>query len=185
MRRGAESAGRGARNWRDAKRARRDDSVWLLASNTPTPSATRATTGALALDQIVPKAQVGRETRRCALIIDHDPALAEALAIALQRRYAPQRSVRFIRDSRLLPTTHAPDGAITVIDASVTDNEGGETFRRLLGAPGMADTEAIYIASTAITYQLSQRGVNGGIVLRAPHSVNDIVSLVSESLAEN
>lgn len=186
MRRGADSITRGARVWRDAKRARRDDSVWLLASNATAPSAAVATTGALALDQIVAGSQVGRETRRCALIVDHDPALAEALAVALQDQYEPRRRVRFIRDSHLLATaTHAPDAMITVIDASATDDEAVETFRRLRGAPGTADTEAIFVASTAMTYQLSQLGVNGGIVLREPNSVDDIVSLVSESLAEN
>ena len=181
MRKGTETFERGAR------RGRREQAVWLLARETAPTTTTRtiSTTGVLALDETPLETRVEAQQHHCALIVDRDPALAEALARALQARFDPARRVRFVRDSRALSaTSHAPAAEITVIDASATNADVVESFHRLRSAPGMENAEAIFITPSAMTYQLSQFGVNGGIVLRQPQRLDDIVNLVSESLAE-
>lgn len=196
MRKGAEIIAQtlDTRSARGSRRGRRTAAVWLVSRTTasatvpltqtpPLPMPT--VTGALALDHVAEREVSAGETRRCALIVDRDPHLAEILATSLRVRFEREQSIRFIRGTRLLGAAlRAPDTDITVIDASASDDDAVECFRQLRAAPGMDTIEAIFITASASSFRLSQLGANGGVVLRRPHDLDDIAGFIGEALAE-
>jgi CheY-like chemotaxis protein len=196
MRKGAETIAQSldTRSTRGSRRARRNTAVWLVSratgaaavplTQTP-PSPTPIVTEALALDHVAQREMSAGEARRCALIVDRDPELAETLAHALNARFEPRQRVRFVRDSRLFGAAlRAPETGITVIDASASDDDAVECFLQLRAAPGMDTIEAVFITASASSFRLSQLGANRGVVLRQPHRLEDIASFIAEALAE-
>lgn len=144
------------------------------------------TTGALALESPTYEPAIGPVGRRCALIVERDPALALALAYALQARFEPAWSVRYISDSLPAAFTPLPEVAeIMVIDASVPDTGVNESYQHLQAFSTLHDAQSIFVTASASSYQLSQHGISAGVVLREPYQLDDIVALVEEALSES
>ena len=193
MRKGAEimATPPSARSNRELRRVRRGASVWLVTPTTrssadassQSPAAQPpAITGALALDEPVPATPFVGAARRCAVFVDSDSALAAALAHALEVRFRSR--VRLIRDAHLLEgALLASNADVMVIDASASFDAIIAGFLALRATPDYDDTEAIFVTSGATSYQLSQLGANGGVVLRQPHCLDDIASFIGEALA--
>lgn len=144
------------------------------------------TTGALALDSVNAESELLSVARRCALIVERNAALAHALTLALQTRFEPAWSVRYISDIRPLAfTPHIGAAEIIVIDASAADTGAIESYQRLQAFPSLHDAQAIFVTEGASSYQLSQHGISAGVVLREPHQLDDIIALVAEALSDN
>ncbi len=190
MRKGADSFGRPTSGHasRGVRYPRRRDAVWLVTGAAPELNAMNGqphhTAGALALDSASDKPEFGAAVRRCALIVEQNSVLAQTLARALQARFAPEWSVRCISDGRALaksPQNDAP--GIIVVDASWPSDNGVESHQRLTELSDLCDTQMIFVTPNT-SYQLSQRGVMSGIVLREWRQLDDIVALVAEALAD-
>ncbi len=189
MRKGAGSSGRpvsGCAN-RGTRQPRRRDSVWLVTSaesNLEMSDHPHHTAGALALGDATGELEIEASIRRCTLIVERDPALAEALASSLQTRLDPAWSVSRISDIRLLASpsqSSVPD--IIVFDANWPIHSGIESIQRLSELFDSHDALMIFV-TTDTSYQLSQRGVMRGVVLREWRHPDDIAILVSEALAD-
>jgi chromosome condensin MukBEF complex kleisin-like MukF subunit len=117
------------------------------------------------------------------LVVERNPALAQALAQTIQARFGAAWSVSYARDSHALaPRYEASE--IVVINATDVDSATGDDIQRFSAPSERQDTQTIYVTG-ATSYQLSQRGINGGVVLREPHCLDEIVSLVAEALAHH
>lgn len=191
MRKGADSFGRsaGGHASRGVRHTRRRDAVWLVTGATPSLAMNAQkhhTTGALALNNANSESELLSGARRCALIVERDPALAHALTHALQTRFEPEWSVRYISDNRPLASTPRVGAAeIIVFDASAPDTGAIESYQRLRTYPSLYDAQAIFVTAGASSYQLSQHGISAGVVLREPHHLDDIVALVAEALSDS
>lgn len=189
MRKGADSYGHPTRGHtsRGVRHSRRRDAVWLITDAPSTlmrSGQPHQTAGALALDNATHEGPFGAETRRCALIIECDSALAGTLVETLQAQFEPEWSVRRISDSRLLavtPQSEVPE--IIVLDANSAADEGADRQQRLSALARSRAAQLIFITSDT-SYQLSQRGVMSGVVLREWRHLDDIVSLVIEALTD-
>jgi CheY-like chemotaxis protein len=167
---------------------RRRDAVWLVTGAAPNRilnGQSHHTAGALALNNAHDEQAVGSVARRCALIVERDPALAEALTHALQARFEPVWSVRRVGDSRLIaPASQSNGPEIIVLDASWPVDGGGDNYTRLSAHFEVDDAQLIFVTSDT-SYQLSQRGIMSGVVLREWLHPDDIVTLVTEALADD
>lgn len=185
MRKGADSTRRlsSSHGSREARHSPRRNAVWLVphtTSDRATGSQPHQTAGALALDPPIAAPDAEPAPHRCALIIERDPALAQALARALQASFEPAWSVRSVSDIRLLAPSQ-PDGApeIIVLDANWAsdDDTGGHLTLRAL--PALPGAQMIFVTSDT-SYQLDQRGVRSGVLLRDWRHLEEIVTLVAE-----
>ncbi|HEX9035528.1 MAG TPA: hypothetical protein VF808_00900 [Ktedonobacterales bacterium] len=74
---------------------------------------------------------------------------------------------------------------VTIIDAGDGEDDALAWYRRLRRHPEFADTQTIFITSELSSFDLSQGGANTGVVLREPHALDEIVTLVLEALASD
>jgi hypothetical protein len=185
MCKGRDSARRLSRSHgaRETRHSRRRDTVWLIPHATPGPvtvSQTHQTAGALALDPQIAAPDAVSSARRCALIVERDPALAQALARALQASFEPAWSVRSVSDTRLLASSQQHDAPeIIVLDASWVSDRCAESHLSLHALPNLLGAQMIYVTSDT-SYQLSQRGATSGVILRGWRHLDEIVALVAE-----
>ncbi len=190
MRKGADSYGRPADGHasRGVRHPRRRDSAWLIMGATSNPLLSdypHHTAGALALNSPAGKTALEPETRRCALVVEDDPTLAEALTRALQARLEPTWSVRHISDSRLLATSSQSDvPAVIIIDANLSAESGPDNAARLSAISSLLNDAQMIFVTSDTSYQLSQRGIMSGVVLREWRHPDDIVSLIAEALTD-
>lgn len=190
MRKGADSFGRpsGGHASRGVRYPRRRDAVWLVTGVTPGLTTINGqphhTAGALALDHASIEPEFETAVRRCALIVEQNSVLAQTLARILQARFEPEWSVRCVSDSRLLATSSDKKvPGIIVLDASGPNAGDAESHHRLAELSELSGAQMIFVTPDT-SYQLSQRGVMSGVVLREWRQLDDIVALVAEALAE-
>jgi hypothetical protein len=190
MRKGADSYGRpmGGHASRGVRHPRRRDAVWLVtgvAPNLALGNQAHHTSGSLALDSSANNAVTGTESRRCMLVVEHDPALAEALTRALQTNFEPTWPVRRVSDNRLLSSASPSDmPEIIVLDASNSTDTPGDANQRLTALYEPPNGQLIFV-TTDTSYQLSQRGAMSGVVLREWRHLDDIIALVAEALMDD
>lgn len=189
MRKGADSYGQPSAGHasRGVRNSRRRGSVWLVTGATPnlTPGAhPHHTVGALALETALAAPDRKAQGRHCALIVEHDSALAQALAQALHTRFGPAWSVRLTSDAQpLAPAPRQDAPSIVVLDASASADTDETSSLQFSALPDLRGALTIFVTADT-SYQLSQRGISGGVVLRKWRSLDEIVSLVAEALAE-
>lgn len=190
MRKGTESARRlsSSRSAREARHSRRRGAVWLVPhAALPRTAGSQAhqTAGALALEPPITAADAASAACRCALIVERDPALAQALARALQASFAPAWSVRCVSDTRLLASSqhhNAPE--VIVLDASWANDGGAEAYPSSHALANLPGAQVIFVTSDT-SYQLSQRGVTSGVILREWRHLDEIVALVAEAITSD
>ncbi len=189
MRKGADSFGRPVSGYtnRGARPSRRRNAVWLVTEAAPNLTLSdhpHNTAGALALGSATSEPEIQAAIRHCALIVERDPALAEALASRLLALLEPEWSVRRISDIRLLTPSQSSVPEIIVLDASWPIDSGADSYQRLSAFFDSQDAQMIFVTRDT-SYQLSQRGVTRGVVLREWRHPDDIVMLISEALVDD
>ena len=187
MRKGRDSARRLAASHgaREARHSRRRDTVWLVphaTSGRGISDQTHQTAGALALDPPIAAPGAVPAAFRCALIVERDPALAQALAHALRASFEPAWSVRCVSDTRLLASPQQHDAPeIIVLDASWDRGGGAESHLSAHALPSLPGAQMIFVTSDT-SYQLSQRGATSGVILREWRHLDEIVALVADAI---
>lgn len=186
MRKGADTSGRSSGHAsRGIRHPRRRDTVWLVPgvkSGFDLGAPSRRTSGALALDTVDPAAGGQAQFVDCALIVERNPALAQAIANALQAGLGHTRTILHITENDVGAPPFAPTDtrAIVVIDATSRGHRAIQGY--VATAPsGFAGAQTIYITAET-SFELSQRGIRGGVVLREPHCLDEIISLVEQAL---
>lgn len=186
------SASGGAMANRMGKQARRRGTVWLipnppqdeaLAASTPHPH----TSGALALvaepESITTPRRESSQT--CVLIVEDDPHVSGLLRQALELEGHTDWSIDILTDGRTAlrrAQTAAPK--IILLDVRLPDMDGAEVYHRLRTNPATQACNVVFLtASTSL--DLSLRGVDGGLLLRKPFDVDEVIGLVSAIVSES
>jgi len=170
---------------------RRRGAVWLVP-NAPSGDATplanqrTSTVGALALveEPQFETATLARSAPACVLIVEDDPHVAGLLRRALELEGHADWAIDIISDGhaalrRALQTT--PN--LVLLDVRLPDMDGAEVYHRLRAAPATQGCQVVFLtASTSL--DLSMRGVDGGLLLRKPFDVEQVVALVTALLQD-
>lgn len=176
---------------RAGRQARRRSAVWLVPpaiqdETTLRPDQVPQTVGALALDESGEYAGmvVAAPAHACVLIVEDDPHLASLLRRALELEGHTDWSIDIITDGRAaLMRAQEATPNLVLLDVGLPDMDGAEVYRRLRASAATRDSQIVFLtASTAL--DLSVRGVEGGILLRKPFDIEQVISLVTALLDE-
>ena len=182
---------RGAATSRLTRKPRRIGARWQApeASHnnvTPLADSRTQTVGALALVE-QPQYEVATlapAAPSCVLIVEDDPQVAGLLRRALELEGHTDWAIDISPDGRaaLLRAQQAAP-SLVLLDVRLPDMDGAEVYRRLRGAPATQQCPVVFLtASTSLG--LSLRGVDGGLLLRKPFDVEQVVALVTALLQE-
>lgn len=177
---------------RMGRQARRRGTVWLIPSAPQDEALTASTThphtsGALALvEEPTPIATPLRaSSQTCVLIVEDDPHVAGLLRQALELEGHADWSIDILSDGRTAlhrAQTSAP--TIVLLDVRLPDMDGAEVYHRLRTNPATRSCHVVFLtASTSL--DLSLRGVDGGVLLRKPFNVDDVIALVTALVGES
>ncbi len=176
---------------RAGRQGRRRDTVWLVPTVPAEDALQRAnlppkTVGALALAEQASPVSVApaAHSPACVLIVEDDPHVAGLLRRALELEGHTDWSIDISANGRTA-LTRAQQSAprIVLLDVRLPDMDGAEVYRRLRSTPETQGCQVVFLtASTAL--DLSVRGVDGGVLLRKPFDVEQVVALVSALLQE-
>lgn len=176
---------------RAGRQARRRGAVWLVAS----PTRDDAAPFADSLPQIVGTLALAEEAKftgaaeapapACVLIVEDDPRVAGLLRRALELEGHADWSIDILSDGHTA-LTRAQQAApnIVLLDMRLPDMDGAEVYRRLRASPATQGCQVVFLtASTSL--DLSLRGVEGGVLLRKPFDVEQVIALVTALLQES
>jgi DNA-binding response OmpR family regulator len=71
-----------------------------------------------------------------------------------------------------------------LLDVRLPDMDGAEVFRRLRETPGSEDCQVVFLTA-ASSLDLSVRGVDGGVLVRKPFDVQQVIALVGALLEDS
>lgn len=188
MRKGADTSGRSSGHAsRGIRHPRRRDAVWLVPgvkSGFDLGAPSHRTSGALALDTGDARAGGQAHFGGCALIVERNPALAKAITSALQARFGHTRTVLYVaEDGAEAPSVARTDSRVIVVVEAAPRGPRTWLGNLAISPSGSSDAQTIFITAET-SYELSQRGISGGVVYREPHRLDDIVALVEQALAD-
>jgi len=175
---------------RAGRQARRRSAVWLVppAQDEATLRADQLpqTVGALALDDETQYTgvRVSTPAPACVLIVEDDPHIAGLLRRALELEGRPDWAVDIISDGRaaLMRAREAAPNLV-LLDVRLPDMDGAEVYHRLRSDAATRGCQVIFLTATT-SLDLSVRGVEGGILLRKPFDVEQVINLVTALLDE-
>ena len=173
---------------RAGRQARRRGTVWLV------PDPARADTAPFAeqLPQVVGTLALADETQfagsaqapapACVLIVEDDPHVANLLHRALELEGHTDWSIDILSDGQAaLTRAQQATPNVVLLDVRLPDMDGAEVYRRLRATPATQDCQVVFLtASTSL--DLSLRGVDGGVLLRKPFDVEQVIALVTALL---
>lgn len=173
------------------RQSRRRGSVWLVPTTpqteaTSVSSNTTQTVGALALDEApaCDAAVIATPAPACVLIVEDDPHIAALLRDAFELEGRPGWSIDILPEGRAaLAQAQQTAPRVVLLDVRLPDMDGAEVFRRLRETPGSEDCQVVFLTA-ASSLDLSVRGVDGGVLVRKPFDVEQVIALVSALLED-
>ncbi len=158
--------------------------TWSTAAQATSDQRERqpATSGALALlEQPRPKTQEEpRKTpaRGAVLIVEDDSGMAQLLRESLTLEGEPQWDVQVAGDgARALEIASRTPPDVVLLDVLLPGLDGAEVYRRLR-ANKKTRTARILFLSAGTSYDLQQRGIDDGVLLRKPFDIRELPGLV-------
>ncbi len=112
------------------------------------------------------------------LIVEDDTRVADVLRTALELENEARWAVHIAHEG-----AHALDLAglttpqVVLLDVSLPDLDGAEVYRRLRANPKTQATRVLFLTA-ATSHDLHQRGIDGGVLIRKPFDVQEVVRLV-------
>jgi CheY-like chemotaxis protein len=173
------------------RQSRRRGSVWLVPTNpqaeaTSIPSQTTHVVGALALDEqpTCDATIIATPAPACVLIVEDDPHIAALLRNAFELEGRPEWSIDILPEGRAaLAQVQQVTPRVVLLDVRLPDMDGAEVFRRLRETPGAEACQIVFLTASS-SLDLSVRGVDGGVLVRKPFDVQQVITLVSALLEE-
>lgn len=173
------------------RQSRRRGSVWLVPTNpqaeaTSVPSQTTQVVGALALDEApaCDAAIIATPAPACVLIVEDDPHIAALLRNAFELEGRPEWLIDILPEGRAaLAQARQTAPRVVLLDVRLPDMDGAEVFRRLRETPGAEACQVVFLTASS-SLDLSVRGVDGGVLVRKPFDVEQVITLVSALLKE-
>lgn len=176
---------------RMSRQTRRRADVWLV----PNPVQDDAThlanqapqvVGALALVEapVCEPVEIKAPAHACVLIVEDDPHVAGLLRRAFELEGQAHWSVDIIPSGRAA-LMHVQETApsIVLLDVALPDIDGAEVYRRLRANPQTQSCPVVFLTAST-SHDLSVRGVDGGVLLRKPYDVEQVIMLVTALLQE-
>ncbi len=173
------------------RQSRRRGAVWLVPSApqddiTPIANQRPQIVGALALVENAgfESAAIATHAPACVLIVEDDPQVASLLRRALELEGHADWDIDIFTDGRAaLMRAQQTAPSIVLLDVRLPDMDGAEVYRRLRAAPETQRCQVVFLtASTSL--DLSVRGVDGGVLLRKPFDLEQVIALVTALLQE-
>ncbi len=183
--------GRNAEAGQLGRPMRRRGAVWLVPGAPPVDVAPLAsqrtpTVGALALveEPHFETATLAPGAPACVLIVEDDPHVAGLLRRALELEGHTDWAIDIISDGHAaLTRAQQTTPNLVLLDVRLPDMDGAEVYHRLRAIPATQRCQVVFLtASTSL--DLSMRGVDGGLLLRKPFDVEQVVALVTALLQE-
>ncbi len=127
--------------------------------------AERQETGALVAEQHI-------------LIVEDDSRIADVIRTALELEGEPTWAVHVAREGgRALDVAGATPPQVVLLDVGLPGLDGAEVYRRLRANPRTQDARVLFLTA-ATSLDLHQQGIEGGVLMRKPFDVQEVVSLV-------
>jgi DNA-binding response OmpR family regulator len=142
--------------------------------------------GALALveDPDIATTPVATPAPACVLIVEDDPQVAGLLRRALELEGHEDWSIDILSDGRAaLMRAQEAAPRIVLLDVRLPDMDGAEVYRRLRASPATRGCQVVFLTASS-SLDLSLRGVDGGVLLRKPFDIEQVITLVSTLLQE-
>ncbi|HZC07776.1 MAG TPA: response regulator [Ktedonobacterales bacterium] len=174
---------------RIGRQTRRRGSVWLVPAGSPVSAAPLTDqlpqiVGALALDEDPSRDAPTHESAApaCVLIVEDDPQVSGLLRSALELEGHSNWAIDIQPEGRTaLSRAQANTPNLVLLDVQLPDMDGAEVYRRLRSVPTTANCHVVFLtASTSL--DLSVRGVDGGLLVRKPFDVEQVIELVTALL---
>lgn len=129
------------------------------------PSGERQETHCVAADQHI-------------LIVEDDSRIADVIRNALELEGEPGWAVHVAREGRLaLDVAGSTPPQVVLLDVGLPGIDGAEVYRRLRANPRTQDARVLFLTA-ATSLDLHQQGIEGGVLMRKPFDVQEVVSLV-------
>jgi len=150
------------------------DGALALACQVAAPPAPRAIS-------VAPTAET--QGTQCAadqhiLIVEDDSRIADVIRNALELEGEPGWSVHVAREGRLaLDVAGSTPPQVVLLDVGLPGLDGAEVYRRLRANPRTQDARVLFLTA-ATSLDLHQQGIEGGVLMRKPFDVQEVVSLV-------
>jgi two-component system OmpR family response regulator len=161
---------------------------WKLATDVLAADTSRpATSGALALLEepvTLPQAQPRPAgMRQTILVVEDDPRVAgvirESLELEGDAEWVVETASEGLQALELAGST-PPD--VVLLDVRLPDLDGAEVYRRLRAGPQTRAARVLFLTA-GTSFDLYQRGIADGVLLRKPFDVRDLVGIVRALLA--
>lgn len=145
----------------------------------PTPAETQPDTGSSVAVMELPQTQrasVGVRPR--ILIVEDDPRVAHVIRETLALEGDADWSVEIATEgTRALALAYATPPTVVLLDVRLPDLDGAEVYRRLR-AEARTNAAHVLFLTAGTSFDLYQRGIEDGVLLRKPFDPDALVSLV-------
>ncbi len=112
------------------------------------------------------------------LIVEDDSRIADVIRNALELEGEPGWLVHVAREGRLaLDVAGSMPPQVVLLDVGLPGLDGAEVYRRLRADPRTQDARVLFLTA-ATSLDLHQQGIEGGVLMRKPFDVQEVVSLV-------
>jgi CheY-like chemotaxis protein len=116
--------------------------------------------------------------RRRILIVEDDPRVAQVIHESLALEGEADWSVEVATEgARALALAYAAPPDLVLLDVRLPDLDGAEVYRRLRAGAKTSGARVLFLTAGA-SFDLYQRGIEDGVLLRKPFDLETLVSLV-------
>ncbi|HLY31019.1 MAG TPA: response regulator [Ktedonobacterales bacterium] len=117
------------------------------------------------------------------LIVEDDARVADVIRTALELENEPRWAVHVAREgAHALDLAKLTPPQVVLLDVGLPGLEdGAEVYRRLRANPDTEATRVLFLTA-ATSHDLHQQGIDGGVLMRKPFDVQDVVRLVRAML---
>ncbi|MGH2487666.1 MAG: response regulator transcription factor [Ktedonobacterales bacterium] len=123
-------------------------------------------------------ARVAVAARRRILIVEDDPRVAQVIRESLALEGEADWSVEVAAEgARALALAYAAPPDLVLLDVRLPDLDGAEVYRRLRAEAKTSGARILFLTAGA-SFDLYQRGIEDGVLLRKPFDLETLVSLV-------
>lgn len=123
-------------------------------------------------------------TRPRILIVEDDPRVAHVIRETLALEGDAEWTVEVATEgTRALALAYATPPTVVLLDVRLPDLDGAEVYRRLR-AEARTNAAHVLFLTAGTSFDLHQRGIEDGVLLRKPFDPDALVSLVRALIAD-
>lgn len=144
----------------------------------PKSITTARTESAVAVMDLPLPQQTAVASRPRILVVEDDPRVADVIRETLALEGDAHWTVEFASEgSRALALAYAAPPSVVLLDVRLPDLDGAEVYRRLRAEARTTNAHILFLTA-GTSFDLHQRGIEDGVLLRKPFDLDTLVSLV-------